>query len=46
MKKVFTLCVAIMASVATFAQTTLWDGEDTVLFSKKKVLIKNNKFYF
>lgn len=26
MKKVFTLCVAIMASVATFAQTTLWDG--------------------
>ena len=29
MKKVFTLCVAIMASVATFAQTTLlWDGED------------------
>ena len=28
MKKVFTLCVAIMASVATFAQTTLlWDGE-------------------
>ena len=28
MKKVFTLCVAIMASVATFAQTTLWEGED------------------
>ena len=28
MKKVFTLCVAIMASVATFAQTTLWDGDD------------------
>ena len=28
MKKVFTLCVAIMASVATFAQTTLWKGED------------------
>ena len=28
MKKVFTLCVAIMASVATFAQTTLWNGED------------------
>lgn len=28
MKKVFTLCVAIMASAATFAQTTLWDGED------------------
>ena len=28
MKKVFTLCVAIMASVATFAQTTLWDGEN------------------
>lgn len=28
MKKVFTLCVAIMASVATFAQTTLWDDED------------------
>lgn len=28
MKKVFTLCVAIMASAATFAQTTLlWDGE-------------------
>ena len=28
MKKVFTLCVAIMASVATFAQTNpLWDGE-------------------
>lgn len=27
MKKVFTLCVAIMASVATFAQTILWDGE-------------------
>lgn len=27
MKKVFTLCVAIMASVATFAQTTLWNGE-------------------
>ena len=31
MKKVFTLCVAIMASVATFAQTTLWNGEDKVL---------------
>ena len=31
MKKVFTLCVAIMASVATFAQTTLWDGEDKEL---------------
>ena len=28
MKKVFTLCVAIMASVATFAQTTLWKGEE------------------
>ena len=28
MKNVFTLCVAIMASVATFAQTTLWNGED------------------
>ncbi len=28
MKKVFTLCVAIMASVAKFAQTTLWDGEN------------------
>lgn len=29
MKKVFTLCVAIMASAATFAQTTLlWKGED------------------
>ena len=28
MKKVFTLCVAIMASVATFAHTTLWNGED------------------
>ena len=28
MKKVFTLCVAIMASVATFAQTPLWKGED------------------
>lgn len=29
MKKVFTLCVAIMASVATFAQTTLlWNGEN------------------
>ena len=28
MKKVFTLCVAIMASVATFAQTILWDGKD------------------
>jgi len=28
MKKVFTLCVAIMSSVATFAQTNpLWDGE-------------------
>ena len=27
MKKVFTLCVAIMASAATFAQTTLWNGE-------------------
>ena len=28
MKKIFTLCVAIMASVATFAQTNpLWDGE-------------------
>ena len=28
MKKIFTLCVAIMASAATFAQTTLlWDGE-------------------
>ena len=31
MKKVFTLCVAIMASVATFAQTTLWDDEDKEL---------------
>ena len=32
MKKVFTLCVAIMASAATFAQTTLlWDGEDKEL---------------
>ena len=31
MKKVFTLCVAIMASAATFAQTTLWDGEDKKL---------------
>ena len=31
MKKVFTLCVAIMASVATFAQTTLWNGEDKEL---------------
>ena len=31
MKKVFTLCVAIMASVATFAQTTLWNGEDKKL---------------
>ena len=28
MKKVFTLCVAIMASAATFAQTSLWNGED------------------
>ena len=28
MKKVFTLCIAIMASVTTFAQTTLWNGED------------------
>ena len=29
MKKVFTLCVAIMASAATFAQTTLlWNGEN------------------
>ena len=28
MKKVFTLCVAIMASAATFAQTTLWDGQN------------------
>ena len=28
MKKVFTLCVAIMASAATFAQTILWNGED------------------
>lgn len=28
MKKVFTLCVAIMASVATFAQPPLWKGED------------------
>ena len=27
MKKVFTLCVAIMASAATFAQTILWNGE-------------------
>ena len=27
MKKVFTLCVAIMASAATFAQTPLWDGK-------------------
>ena len=33
MKKVFTLCVAIMASVATFAQTTLWNGEDKELGS-------------
>ena len=31
MKKVFTLCVAIMASAATFAQTTLWNGEDKKL---------------
>ena len=31
MKKVFTLCVAIMASAATFAQTTLWKGEDKEL---------------
>ena len=31
MKKVFTLCVAIMASVATFAQTPLWKGEDKEL---------------
>ena len=31
MKKVFTLCVAIMASVATFAQTTLWKSEDKEL---------------
>ena len=31
MKKVFTLCVAIMASAATFAQTTLWNGEDKAL---------------
>ena len=31
MKKVFTLCVAIMASAATFAQTTLlWDGENYI----------------
>ena len=28
MKKVFTLCVAIMASVATFAQTILWNGKN------------------
>lgn len=28
MKKVFTLCVAILASAATFAQTTLWDGKN------------------
>ena len=28
MKKVFTLCVAIMASAATFAQTILWDGKN------------------
>ena len=28
MKKVFTLCVAIMVSAATFAQTTLWNGEN------------------
>uniref|UniRef100_UPI003FEED6DF hypothetical protein n=1 Tax=Prevotella sp. TaxID=59823 RepID=UPI003FEED6DF len=34
MKKVFTLCVAIMASVATFAQTTLWNGEDKELGTK------------
>lgn len=31
MKKVFTLCVAIMASAATFAQTILWDGKDKEL---------------
>lgn len=31
MKKVFTLCVVIMASAATFAQTTLWKGEDKEL---------------
>ena len=31
MKKVFTLCVAIMASATTFAQTTLWNGEDKEL---------------
>ena len=28
MKKVFSLCVAIMVSAATFAQTTLWNGEN------------------
>ena len=28
MKKVFTLCVAIMASAATFAQTILWNGQN------------------
>ena len=33
MKKVFTLCIAIMASVTTFAQTTLWNGEDKELGS-------------
>ncbi len=35
MKKVFTLCVAIMASAATFAQTTLlWDGEKYTSMTK------------
>ena len=34
MKKVFTLCVAIMASAATFAQTILWDGEKYIVGDK------------
>lgn len=28
MRKVFTLCIACLASAATFAQITLWDGEN------------------
>lgn len=39
MKKVFTLCVAIMASAATFAQTTLWNGEDKELGKEVKRLL-------
>lgn len=34
------------AETVTIPATVNLNGKDTVLFSKKKVLIKNNKFYF